>query len=184
MRLLSVRVRDFRCIEDSTNFPIADVTCLVGKNESGKTALLKALHKLKPDEASKEKFEPSKDYPRRKWRPDAPIPTSPPAIDTEWRLDDSEITRLETQFGPGIVPNRTLTASKSYDNVRRFGIQVNEDAAVKNLAGELNIPEEDLSSGGSKNHANLQKSLADLKERTATQQKLLDALKQRFPQGI
>jgi predicted ATPase len=36
MRLLSVRIQDFRCIEDSTEFPITDVTCLVGKNESGK----------------------------------------------------------------------------------------------------------------------------------------------------
>jgi predicted ATP-dependent endonuclease of OLD family len=43
MHLVSVRIQDFRCIEDSTEFPIADVTCLVGKNESGKTAILKAL---------------------------------------------------------------------------------------------------------------------------------------------
>ena len=54
MRLLTVKVQDFRCVEDSTEFPIADVTCLVGKNESGKTALLKALHKIKPEDASKE----------------------------------------------------------------------------------------------------------------------------------
>jgi len=48
MRLVSVRIQDFRCIEDSTEFPIKDVTCLVGKNESGKTAILKALYKLDP----------------------------------------------------------------------------------------------------------------------------------------
>src|SRR6266404_1641379 len=99
MRLLSVRVQDFWCIEDSTEFPIADVTCLVGKNESGKTALLKALHKLKPDEASKEQFEPSQDYPRRKWRPDTPIPANPPAVITTWHLDDADRYALEQQFG-------------------------------------------------------------------------------------
>ena len=46
MRLLKIRVQNFRCVEDSQEFSLSDVTCLVGKNESGKTALLKALHKL------------------------------------------------------------------------------------------------------------------------------------------
>jgi predicted ATP-dependent endonuclease of OLD family len=47
MKLQKVQIKDFRCIDDSGEFVIDDVTCLVGKNESGKTAILKALHKLK-----------------------------------------------------------------------------------------------------------------------------------------
>ena len=42
MKLTKVRVREFQSIWDSTEFEIGDVACLVGKNEAGKTALLKA----------------------------------------------------------------------------------------------------------------------------------------------
>ena len=41
MRLRTVRVKNFKCVQDSTEFKIDDqVTYLVGKNESGKTTLL------------------------------------------------------------------------------------------------------------------------------------------------
>ena len=49
MKLTTVRVRMFRNILDSTEVAIQpDVTCLVGKNESGKTAFLQALWRLNP----------------------------------------------------------------------------------------------------------------------------------------
>ncbi len=49
MKLLRPRVQLFRNILDSTDVEIQpDVTCLVGKNESGKTAFLQALYRLKP----------------------------------------------------------------------------------------------------------------------------------------
>ena len=43
--MVSARVRMFRNIVDSGVIQFEpDVTCIVGKNESGKTALLQALH--------------------------------------------------------------------------------------------------------------------------------------------
>jgi len=42
MKLISARITNFRSIEDSEEFTLADLTCLVGKNESGKTTILKA----------------------------------------------------------------------------------------------------------------------------------------------
>jgi ABC-type branched-subunit amino acid transport system ATPase component len=41
-----------------------DVTCLIGKNESGKTTVLKALHRLNPAN-NPDVFNETKDYPRR-----------------------------------------------------------------------------------------------------------------------
>ncbi|MCH8193208.1 MAG: AAA family ATPase [Planctomycetes bacterium] len=38
MKLKSVQVKNFRCIEDSTEFSACPVTCLVGKNGAGKTS--------------------------------------------------------------------------------------------------------------------------------------------------
>ena len=65
MKLKEYRVREFRSVWDSGPISIADVTCLVGKNEAGKTALLKALYRLNPLVAEDSKFDVTDDYPRR-----------------------------------------------------------------------------------------------------------------------
>lgn len=48
MKLVKARIRNFQCIHDSEEFSVDDITCLVGKNQSGKTAILKALNLLNP----------------------------------------------------------------------------------------------------------------------------------------
>ncbi|MXV72682.1 ATP-binding protein, partial [Candidatus Poribacteria bacterium] len=46
MKLRKFTVKEFRSIWDSNAIEVDDkVTCLVGKNESGKTALLHALYR-------------------------------------------------------------------------------------------------------------------------------------------
>ena len=63
MRLQSFEVQRFRNILDSGPIPVDDhVTCLVGKNESGKTAVLHALYRLNP--AAPATFDVQADYPR------------------------------------------------------------------------------------------------------------------------
>lgn len=52
MCLTQVTITNYRCINDSGPVEIGDVTCLVGKNESGKTAFLQALRMLNPVEGS------------------------------------------------------------------------------------------------------------------------------------
>jgi len=49
MKLAEVQVRNFKNILDSTTVDIEpDITCFVGKNESGKTAFLHSLYRLNP----------------------------------------------------------------------------------------------------------------------------------------
>jgi len=49
MKLIEVTVRNFRNIIDSNPVKIQDdITCIVGKNESGKTSFLHALYRLNP----------------------------------------------------------------------------------------------------------------------------------------
>ncbi len=185
MRLLSVRIQDFRCIEDSTEFPITDVICLVGKNESGKTALLKALYKLKPDVESKAQFEPANDYPKRKWRPDQPIPANPPAVTTKWKLDAADVAVLEKQFGAGTIADHSFTITKGYvDNKRYYALRTDDGAAVKHLIGELKLSEEEKAVSGGLDLKSIQKAVAEAKEIGASQQKLLDTFKQRYPNGV
>ncbi len=65
MKLTKVRITNFQSIQNSTEFDIDDVTCLVGKNEAGKTALLKALYRLNPINESDGNFNVTDDYPRQ-----------------------------------------------------------------------------------------------------------------------
>lgn len=58
MKLTSAHIQNLRCIEDSHEFTLTGVTCLVGKNESGKTTVLRALHKLNPDNPNDANFDP------------------------------------------------------------------------------------------------------------------------------
>ena len=66
MKLKSMQVKNFKCVEDSTRFDINPVTCLVGKNEAGKTSLLEALHKLNSDVTELGEFDVLLEYPRRR----------------------------------------------------------------------------------------------------------------------
>ncbi|WP_271785376.1 AAA family ATPase [Aquimarina algiphila] len=60
--LTRFKVKNFRSIEDSDWIEVADNSCLVGTNESGKTNLLIALWKLNP--ANNEPIIPLDDFPR------------------------------------------------------------------------------------------------------------------------
>src|ERR1700722_2090383 len=61
----SVEVKGFRNFTDKQHMAVEqDVTCLIGKNESGKTTVLKALHRLNPAN-NRDVFNETKDYPRR-----------------------------------------------------------------------------------------------------------------------
>jgi AAA15 family ATPase/GTPase len=59
------RVENFRNINDSDWIPLERVTAFVGRNESGKTTLLKALHKFNP--AMPEPYNPQREFPRDRY---------------------------------------------------------------------------------------------------------------------
>src|SRR5258708_25721587 len=48
MKLARFRIQNYKCILDSEWVNVSGLTVLVGKNEAGKTSLLKALHKFNP----------------------------------------------------------------------------------------------------------------------------------------
>ena len=65
MDLISFRVTMYKGILDSGWVNVNQLTVLVGKNESGKTSLLKALHKLNP--YTPEPYVMAKEWPRGRW---------------------------------------------------------------------------------------------------------------------
>jgi AAA ATPase domain len=63
MIIKSFRIQKYRNIEDSGPIELLDnLTCIVGKNQSGKTALLRALHKFNPHEPSP--YDMRREWPR------------------------------------------------------------------------------------------------------------------------
>jgi predicted ATP-dependent endonuclease of OLD family len=64
MRLTKVTITNYRCIDDSGPVEVGDVTCLVGKNESGKTAFLEALRRLNPVDGP-DAYDDVMDYPAK-----------------------------------------------------------------------------------------------------------------------
>src|ERR1700758_5295307 len=62
---LRFRVYNFRNIDDGDWIELIQVTALVGRNESGKTALLKALHKFNP--ATPEPYNHQREFPRDRY---------------------------------------------------------------------------------------------------------------------
>ena len=59
------RVQNFRNVDDSGWIPVEEITALVGRNESGKTAILQALHKFNP--ATKTPYNPQREFPRERF---------------------------------------------------------------------------------------------------------------------
>jgi len=62
MQLTRFRVQMFKCFLDSGWVELSPLTVLVGKNESGKTSLLKALHKFNP--FTLEPYDMNREWPR------------------------------------------------------------------------------------------------------------------------
>lgn len=119
MKLIEAHVTNYKAVEDSTAFQIDDITALVGKNESGKTSVLRALYKLKPVDEG-ERFDRQREYPRRhlneygKNHPDQPARV----ISTKWELDQDEVARLHALIGVDALGGTVVTASKSYDDAQ------------------------------------------------------------------
>jgi predicted ATPase len=64
MEVKNLRVRKYRNIQDSGLVELAgNLTCIVGKNQSGKSSLLRALHKFNPHDKN-EKYDLTRDWPR------------------------------------------------------------------------------------------------------------------------
>ena len=127
MKLTRVRVTDYKSIDDSGWVAIDDVTCLVGKNESGKTAFFHALKRLSPLAGVDADFD-LKDYPRkgyvrykRSHKNRAAV-----VVRAEFELTEGEMREIEAAFGAGILRSPKVTVSKDYKNQRSWEFEFSE----------------------------------------------------------
>ena len=148
MKLTKVRITEFQSIQDSTEFEVGDVTCLVGKNEAGKTALLKALYHLNPLIAEDGDFDATRDYPRRDlidYESQVDNEERDPAkvVQATYELESEDIAAIKRGFGSECLQKESisLTLKKGYSNELTFnGLSVDSDAALKHLINTSDLP--------------------------------------------
>lgn len=109
MKLKSFRVENFRCVHDSGWIEADNITALVGKNESGKTAILRALHKFNP--YKKEPYSLDREWPRgkRKERSGDKV-----AVRVRFVFSENEIKEL-FEIDPNLKDIEYIEISKNYD---------------------------------------------------------------------
>ena len=122
MKAIRFRVQNFRNIDDSDWIALEKVTAFVGRNESGKTSLLKALHKFNP--ATPEPYDAQREFPRDRYTRDygsnGPKGRGWPVCSVEFEIPEElriEIGELLEEDGES--PEK-VTATRYYDDSLKF----------------------------------------------------------------
>jgi len=194
MKLAKARVQNYRSVEDSGTFEIGNLTCLVGKNEAGKTAILSALRALRPSKSQSFDIDETIDYPRRfSTRFDERHPDGEAeVIRTWWKLDPADILAVERRFGPGALKSDGFEVHYGFrydDEKRQWKIDVDDAKCLEHLVNKhaLDATERNILHNVA-NGQEATKALSGLAEPTAKQSALLEDLKKvresRFVLGI
>src|SRR4030042_6125210 len=104
MKLTNVEISAYQSVRHSNPFDIGDITCLVGKNEAGKTAILQALYRLNPIIPQDGGFDVTDDYPRAEvedYQQDVEAGRRRPAtvVEATFTLAEEEVAAIESEFG-------------------------------------------------------------------------------------
>jgi hypothetical protein len=95
VKLVSLRVQNFRSVTDSGEITVAKLTSLVGRNEAGKSNLLLALHSMNPPGGPTD-LSPIKNFPRQRRLSECNDAT--PVVSTLWELGAQEQVELAAMF--------------------------------------------------------------------------------------
>lgn len=122
MRLASFQITNFRSINDSgliDTTQTTQITAILGRNDSGKSNLLRALHSLNPAEGLAE-LSPIQDFPRHRRLEACSADT--PVVFTRWALDEAEQAAL-ADILPRAAGVRHVSASRGYAAVRHAALE-------------------------------------------------------------
>ncbi|ALK89155.1 ATP-dependent nuclease [Limnohabitans sp. 63ED37-2] len=136
MKLIKAHITNYKSVLDTGEFTLAGVTCLVGKNESGKTTVLQALERINPVDKSKKIFDKDLEYPRgylaeyedRHGDKEARV------ITTTWILDAEDVGAVEAELGENCLKSHEIEVAKDYgQDTRSWTISLDEAQIVSSL---------------------------------------------------
>lgn len=147
MRLTRVRIQRFRNFVDAQDIEIEpDVTALVGKNESGKTTVLDALHRLKPANLKTKKFLPVTEYPRWRRSRDRKAAGEGDELDDNTRpveawfeLDDADRDALAESLGSRPPKGTQCYIARSYRNTRYVALECPLATVIETAADDADV---------------------------------------------
>lgn len=118
MLLKKVTIHKYKSFLTEQSYTVEEqITRIVGKNESGKTALLEALAKSNYFEDNADfQFDKDLDYPRSEL---TKVRTENPKVLTcEYELSDEDVKSVEDVFAKGIISKQSFSTTSCYDNTR------------------------------------------------------------------
>ena len=124
------------------------MTCLVGKNESGKTALLTALYRTNPIITEAAVFDETYDYTKRKvedYRFAVENGDRGKAVVVEClhELEDGDLEAVTPEFGTKVLKGNAFTRETYYGKAQStLSLTADEAAARQHLAGNPALPNE------------------------------------------
>lgn len=128
MKLIKFKIDKYKCIDHSEWIEVNELTVIVGKNEAGKTTLLKGLHKLNPFKS--EPYTMEREWPRgkRKERDNKQI-----VCTAVFELSDTDINEITTIAGQSPV-SKLISITRNYADEFAIGAK---DIFKEELTPEL-----------------------------------------------
>ena len=180
MKLTHAHVTNFRCIDDSNPVEIGTSTCLVGKNESGKTAFLKALEGLRSVDAGYTEYDRTENYPRRFLADYDERHEGGEArvIQTVWELEEEDREALAEELGDDAIKDDEVKISKWYGGSKTFWrVPINERAVLRRLIARFDLSDEEKAPiAEMARTADCAERLEELENRTESQSEMLGAI--------
>lgn len=125
LKAVRFRVQNFRNIDDSGWVPLERVTNFVGRNESGKTTLLKAFHKFNP--ATPEPYDPQREFPRDRYTRDYIAGGSKgdewPVCSVAFAVPEETKHEIAKMLGEGQEPPSEAILTRYYDGPLSFSYE-------------------------------------------------------------
>ena len=112
MHLHSFRVQNYKKVADTGWVTVHDLTILVGKNESGKSAIFRGLSKLNPSDL--ENYDPLKEFPRRRYTDEFKSQDWPVASG-RFEPNEKECAALAS-FLPALKGVKTIEITRHYSS--------------------------------------------------------------------
>ena len=133
MLMKSAQVKLYKSVTDSGLVEFDDnVTCLVGKNESGKTTVLEALYRLNPlPMGHRQTFDGLLDYPRRIYNRDKENVASTVAVTATFELFADDIQDIEAKYGNGALRSQIVQVHRDYENKLSWNIKCDEKKLIE-----------------------------------------------------
>jgi predicted ATPase len=179
--------------EDSGDFTVefsddqrtSNVTCFVGKNEAGKTALLTALCRVNSIFGDGS-FDKEKDYPRGSFADYAEKHPDGEAVvvTTWWKFEQSEKTAIAERLGSEALASEEFSVERGYDNVNTWRVYFNHEAIVAHVLGDAELHEEERKAlASAKNVKELRTRVGTPGEDSPRLVELAKRLDDDFPEG-